>query len=195
MKYNLSEVNNLIRSRRTIKPEYFTSRKIHKEIIDVLLENARWAPTHGLTQPWYFKIFFDKGIDRLSDAQSHIYKEITPQEEFNQLKYDQLKSRPKLASVIIGICMKRQISEKIPEIEEVEAVACAVHNMQLTATAFGLGAYWGTGGVTYSDQMKQFLGLSVKDKCLGFLYVGYPSVAWPKSQRKATDSFTDWIID
>ena len=29
------------------------------------LENARWAPTHALTQPWYFKVFTDDGRQQL----------------------------------------------------------------------------------------------------------------------------------
>ena len=34
LRFNLSEVNELIRSRRTIYPEQFSTRKVHKEQIE-----------------------------------------------------------------------------------------------------------------------------------------------------------------
>jgi nitroreductase len=193
MRYNLSEITSVIQDRRTIFPEQFSSRKVHKEQIEKLLNNAIWAPNHGMTQPWRFKVFMDNGIKKLADFQAEHYKEITPPDMYDEEKYQKLKTRPLLASAIITICMKRQESEKIPEIEEIEAVACAVQNMYLTATAYGLAAYWGSGGVTYTEGMKKFLGLSEKDKCLGFFYLGYPAIEWPKSHRKPIEYVTEWI--
>ena len=192
MKYNVSEINDLIKDRRTIKPEDFGKRKVHRELIEVLLDNARWAPTHGMTQPWYFKVFMNEGLKQFGDAHAAMYK-ANPGVIFNEKKFEKLKERPLLASAVIGICMRRQEIEKIPEQEEMAAVACAVQNMQLTATAYGLGAYWGSGGMTYTDEMKQFLGLTPKDKCLGFLYIGYPGVSWPKGQRRPIEYYTDWV--
>ena len=65
--------------------------------------------------------------------------------------------------------------------------------MYLTCTAYGLGAFWGTGGVTYTDGMKLFLGIGEKDKCLGLFYLGYPEGDWPKGQRKPIEYVTEWI--
>ena len=195
MKYNLSEINEIIRNRRSIYPKHFSKRKVHKEMIETLLENARWAPTHGLTQPWSFKVFMDIGLNKLGKFHADTYKIKTPSNLFSIKKYDKLLSNSKQSSAVIAICMKRQEIEKIPEIEEIAAVACAVQNMHLTATAYGIAAYWGTGGLTYSDEMKVFLGLEVKDKCLGFFYVGYPDIEWPKSQRQPIEYFTEWVSE
>lgn len=188
MQYNLSEINEIIRNRRTIYPEQFSERKVHKEIILNLLENARWAPTHGMTQPWFFKIFFDEGKKKFVEFHSQ-----NIDEKFNPEKFEKLKSRAERVSAIIAICMKRQPTEKIPEIEEVEAVACAVQNMFLTATAHGIAFYWGSGGLTYTDKMKIFLGLKDKDKCLGFIFLGYPAVKPPMGQRKPMEYYTEWV--
>lgn len=188
MDFDLSEVNKLIRSRRTIYPEQFSAKQVSKDIILELLENARWAPTHGLTQPWLFKIFFGKGLKTYIDFHSH---NITM--KFDREKFEKLKSRAEKASAIICIGMRRQASEKIREIEEVEAVACAVQNMFLTATAHGLAFYWGSGALTYSGEMKNFLGLGQKDQCLGSIFIGYPAVEWPASHRKPIESFSDWV--
>lgn len=193
MKYNLSEITSVIKDRRTIYPEDFSDRKLHREIIENLLNNAIWAPNHGMTQPWRFKVFTGKGIEKLANFQSEKYKEITPQEKYDEGKYEKLKSRPYLAQAIIAICMERQKSEKIPEIEEIAAIACSVQNIYLTCTAYGLGAYWGSGGLTYTNEMKHFLGLGVKDRCLGFLYLGYPKSEWPKSHRKPIEYISEWI--
>jgi hypothetical protein len=46
---------------------------------------------------------------------------------------------------MIGIFMARQASEEIPEIEEIEVVTCAVHNMHLEASTHGMGVYWPIG--------------------------------------------------
>jgi nitroreductase len=193
MKYNLSEISSVIRDRRTIYPEQFSDRKVHKEIIENILNNAIWAPTHGMTQPWRFKVFMGSGIEKLGAFQAKHYKEKNIGDQFDKEKHEKFLNRPRLAQAVIAICMERQLTEKIPEIEEVEAVACAVQNMYLTCTAYGLGAYWGSGGATYSDEMKEFLKLNPKDLCLGFFYIGYPSVEWPKSHRKPIEYVTEWI--
>ena len=88
--------------------------------------------------------------------------------------------------------MSRQKEERIPEIEEIEAVACAIQNMQLTATAYGIGSFWSSPKIIYSDSMKAFLELEEKDKCLGLIYLGYSKEEWPKSHRKPLEYNTVW---
>jgi nitroreductase len=75
MRYNLSEIKAVIEDRRSIRPEFFSSRKVHKEIIIEFLDAAKWAPTHRYTQPWNFKVFMGDGITKLSKFQSSLYKE------------------------------------------------------------------------------------------------------------------------
>ena len=192
MKYSLSEVTEVIKNRRTIYPEFFSSRKVHKEIVETLLNNAIWAPTHGMTQPWRFNVFMGKGLERLSNFQSSLYKEKFTGEKFNGKKFDKLKNWPLKTSVVIAICMTPDPKGKIKEIEEIEATACAVQNIMLSATAYGIGSYWSSGGVTYLDETKTFLELNGTDLCLGFLYLGYPEGDWPKSQRKPIEYLTKW---
>ena len=193
MKYNLSEINDLMRMRRTIYPEQFSPRKVHKEQIELLLNNAQWAPTHGNTQPWRFKVFTELGLDKLSEFLGTTYLQQTPKEQQNDLKLAKLISRPLKSSVVIAICMERQKEEKIPEIEEIEAVACAIQNLHLSCTAYGLGGFWSTPKLIYTQQMNEFLALGEKDKCLGLFYIGYPSIDWPSSHRKPLEYNTEWI--
>jgi nitroreductase len=193
MKYDLSEITAVIRDRRTIFPEEYTKRIVHKEIIENILTNAIWAPNHGKTQPWRFKVFSGNSLKRLGEFQAQLYRENTTTETFSEAKYTKTLNRPLLSSVVIAICMERTLETKILEIEEVIAVACAVQNMHLTCTAYGLGAFWNSGGGTYNNKTKTFLGLKENDKVLGFFYMGYTENSWPKSHRKPLEYVTEWI--
>lgn len=193
MKYNLSEINAVIRDRRSVYPEDYSARKVHREIVENVLSNATWAPTHGMTQPWRFKVFMEDGLNLLAKKLPEIYKAVTPDEKFSERKLEKLAARPGKVSVVIAICMERDPVGKIPEIEEIEAVACAVQNMYLTCTAYGIGGFWSSPAMVYTDEMKQFLQLGENDRCLGFFYMGYPAGEWPKSHRKPLEYVTEWI--
>lgn len=193
MRFNLSEINELIRSRRTIYPEQFSERKVHREQIEVILNNAQWAPTHGNTQPWRFRVFMEDGRQKLSDFLGKTYLELTPADQQNDMKLAKMITRPLKASVVVAVCMKRQAEEKILEIEEIEAVACAIQNMHLTCTAYGLGGFWATPKLIYHQKMNEFLDLDEKDKCIGLFYIGYPAIEWPSAHRKPLEYTTNWI--
>ena len=193
MKFNLSEVNDLIRSRRSIRPEQFSTRKVQKDQIELILSNAQWAPNHGNTEPWRFHVFLsDDSRAELSQALGKIYLETTPKEAQNDTKLAKLMRRPSISTVVVAVSMSRQKEERIPEIEEIQAVACAIQNMQLTANAYGIGSFWSSPKLIYSKNMNNYLELECKDKCLGLLYFGYPKDEWPKSHRKPLEYNTVW---
>ena len=193
--FNPDEISRLIRHRRSIYPAQYSGEIIKKEIIDEILENANWAPTNKLTEPWRFSVFSGEGRKKLGDFMSDLYKETnTKKEFFNESKFEMLKNKPRLASHVISIGMKRDEKERLPEIEEIEAVACAVQNMQLTATSYGVGCYWGSGGITYFEKAKSFFGMGSKDKLLGFMYLGIPKSKWPKSKRKPIQNKVTWVL-
>jgi nitroreductase len=193
MRYNLSEIKALIEDRRTIFPEQFSKRKVSKEILKELLEHAKWAPTHRFTQPWSFTVFTGDGVKKLADWQSDTYR-LAAGSSFSEEKFEKLHDRPLLASAIIAVSMKRDAEERDPDQEEVASVAMAVQNMMLVATAHGIGVYWGTGGVTYTQAVKDYLGLKKNDRFMGFLYVGYPEGEWPKkTRRKPQEYYTTWV--
>jgi len=195
MKYNLSEITDVIQDRRTIYPEFYSDRKVHKEQIEKILNNAIWAPTHGMTQPWQFKVFMGDGLKTLSDFMSGKYKALFTGDAFSEMKFSKLKNRPLMAGAVIAVSLKRDPKEKINETEEIEAVACAIQNMHLTCTAWGLGAFWASPGLIYKPFMNEFLGIDEKDKCLALFYIGYPKddYQWPKGQRKPIEYYTEWV--
>jgi len=195
MRFNLSEIVELIRTRRTIRPEHYSERVVHKEIIENLINSAIWAPTHGMTQPWRFKVFTGKGLERLSVNLPELYRNFAGEADFKQKKFEKLGGMPLKSSVVIAVCMSPDPTGKIPEIEEVGAVACAVQNMMLHATAYGLGSFWSSPKFCYTSEMNHFLGLDEQEKCLGLFYLGYPQGDWPKSHRKPIEYVTEWVED
>ena len=186
-------LNKLICNRRSTKPRFFNGSKIPDKIVWQILENATWAPTHGLTQPWSFKVFTNSGLIKLADFQANWYREKTPEDSFKQEKYERMRTNILKSSHVVVICMQRQLSEKILEIEEIEAVACSVQNMALTATAYDVCSFWGSGGVTYTQELKNFLGLGDKDLCLGYLYLGYSDRSATSSRRDPVTEKVEWI--
>ncbi|QDS89947.1 Putative NAD(P)H nitroreductase YdjA [Rosistilla ulvae] len=187
-----ASIHQLIRSRRTIKPAQMDPRPIAREVIETLLEDANWAPTHGLTEPWRFTIFAGDARTRLAQLLSQTYREITPPAEFKQNKFDSFAVNPTLAPLVIAIGMKRQPSKKISEIDEIAAVACAVQNIHLSATAFGLGGFWSSNAAACSDAIRDLMGLDTDDRVLGLFYLGYPASDWPAGSRQPIADKVRW---
>ena len=186
------QLNNLIESRRSTKPRLFNGAKIEDDRVWQILENANWAPNHGLTQPWKYYVFSNEGLVKLAEFQADWYREKTPPQKFKPEKYERMKSNVLKSSHVVVICLERQKSEKIPEIEEIEAVACSVQNMALTAAAYDICSFWGSGGATYTDELKEFLGLGEKDRCLGYLYLGYSDDPTTTSHRNSIKEKVVW---
>ena len=193
MQYNTDIINHLIRNRRSVFPDQFdTGKQIPDEIIDNILINATWAPTHGQNEPWHFSVYTGSGIKQLASFQSELYKQESGS-KFTASKYIKLQQQPLKASHIIALGMKRDANSRIPEIEEIEAVACAVQNIYLSVAAHGLGGYWTTGGITYYEKAKSFFGLGEADRLLGFFFMGYIAVPSAKGKRSNINDKVSWI--
>ena len=193
--FNAQEASRLIRERRSIYPNMYSNEPVDDVIIQEMLENANWAPTHRLTEPWRFVVFKGEGLKKLASYQSELYKELSTQAgNFDETKFEKLAKKPLLASHIIAIGMKRDPKASVPEVEEVASVAAAVQNMYLTATAHGIGCYWGSGGITYKTEANEFFGLEEGDRLLGFMYVGnLKSDKWPQGRRKPIEDKVTWV--
>ncbi len=180
-------VRDTILKRRTIKPMQYADRPVEQHIIDDILESARWAPTHKLSEPWRFAVFTGDAKQRLGDYMADWYRQHTLEEKFQQQKYDRLKSVPAKAGCCIGIGMHRDDEERLPEEEELLTVGCAVQNMQLLATAYGLGTFWSSGAVAFAAETARFFGFDERTRGLGVLFLGYPDCEWPTSERRSLE--------
>ncbi|RLD23933.1 MAG: nitroreductase [Bacteroidetes bacterium] len=191
---NVEYLNTIIRNRRSVFPKDYTGERIDDKIILQLLENANWAPTHKLTEPWRFKVFCDEGLIVFAEFQAQKYHDrCFGKEDYLEKKYHKLLNNPLKCSHIISIGMHYTNDTPIPETEEIAAVSCAVQNILLSAHAYGLGAYWTTGGVTYDDSSKSFFDLSNQDKLLGFIYLGVTSVEPTEGKRTNITDKVKWV--
>ncbi|MEJ2004065.1 MAG: nitroreductase [Cyclobacteriaceae bacterium] len=185
----------IIRERRSIYTNLFSGEDVPENIIRDMVESAQWAPTHKLTQPWRFSVFSGEGRERLARYQAGVYMDRSKAKgKFDPVKYDKMLKKPLECSHVIAIGMHRDDDERIPETEEVCAVAAAVQNMWLVASANRIGCYWSTGGITFYDNIGEFFGWEKQDRLLGFLYIGMPKISkWPDGKRESMDKRVNWF--
>lgn len=186
-------IQDVIKRRRTIKPLFFTGEKILDTDVNEMLDCANWAPTHKLTEPWRFVVFSENAKTILGKDHAEMYKDVTPTNEFNQKKYDKLIRITNNSSHVITIIMQRDEDERVREIEEIAAVSCAVQNMMLVATEKGIANIWSTGGLTYHDKMREYLGFKDKDKIMGFLYLGVSNFKTNPRRLSSINEKMKWL--
>jgi nitroreductase len=186
-------INELIKSRRSIFPKtYILNKEISRENIEQILENANWAPTHRLTEPWRFKVFHTyQSRERLSYYLSDHYKNNTPESSFSSEKFKKQKENALRSACAIAIIMQRDSEERVAEFEEIASVAMAVQNMWLTCTELGLGCYWSTPAAALVAD--EFLKLKEGERCLGFFYMGWHDMPKIEGKRKSIEDKVEWM--
>jgi nitroreductase len=111
-----------------------------------------------------------------------LYQQFTAAEKFMQSKFDSIIANGKKSSHLI-VCIMKRSNEKIPVMEELAAVSCAVQNILLGAEAMGIATLWSTGGMTLHPAMKNYFQLNEADEMVGILYMG-KSDGHMKGERK-----------
>jgi nitroreductase len=183
-------ISSVIRGRRSVFAEQFIKKEIPQSAIELVLENANFAPTHKLTQPWRFVVIRGAAKARLGVETARIYQEKTPTEKFLQKKYDSFPIKMDKADTIIAICIHFH-EDKVSAWEEIAAVACAVQNMALTAHALNIGSYWGTPEpIAHLDE---FLELAPNEKCYGLFFMGYHDELDQPAIRSSIDDKVRWL--
>ncbi|MBC7884783.1 MAG: nitroreductase [Saprospiraceae bacterium] len=168
---NIENLNKLIRGRRSVYPPNYKDQPIPDSLIRTVLENANWAPTHKMTEPWRFVVIRKDKLPGLSQFIGNYYTTQHPGDSFSEKRYQKMTGNILGSGCIIAIGIKRDLSEVLPEWEEIAAVAMAVQNMWLTCTALGVGSYWGTSAAALSAV--DYVGFEKGVRCLGFFYMGY----------------------
>jgi len=190
MKTEIEVLTDIIKRRRSVFPISYTTQEIPVEVIRQILESANYAPTHKLTQPWRFIVFRNEGKSRLGHELARLYMELTPKNQFLQKKYDSIIEKAEQASCVIALNVKLS-SDKVPEWEELAALACAVQNMALTAEALNVGAYWSSPGMIAN--LNDYLNLEEQEKCYGLFYMGYHNDQPREAVRSPMEEKIKWI--
>lgn len=190
MTEDIEILSRIIKRRRSIFPVSYTQQEIPVEVIKQILESANYAPTHKLTQPWRFIVFRNEGKKQLGEELARLYKETTPEHQFLQKKYDSITEKINQANCIITLNAQLH-PDKVPEWEEVAALACAVQNMALTAEALQVGAYWSSPGTIAN--LNDYLNLGEQEKCFGLFYMGYHTETPRAALREPIEEKVKWI--
>ena len=195
---NLAEAfERIAGTRRSVYPKDYLPGRVEDEVVMKMLELAHRAPTHKRTEPWRFTVFTGEGLKKLAEFQAACYKKVTEANNtYKEDRYQNLLVKPMESSHIIAVGMKRDEGSGLPEWEELGAVFCAVENIYLAATAFGVGCYLSTGGITNFEEAKEFFGLGPQDRLCGFIHIGRTVIyesALPQSPRKPLSEKMKWI--
>jgi nitroreductase len=189
-----TELNSLIKKRRSIFPKDYTGENVDDAIVQQMLENANWAPTHKFTEPWRFIVYSREGRKKLANLQAAVYKQKTEKDgTYKEERYQNLLVKPFESSHVILVYMKRDEKKSVPEVEELGAVFCAIQNMYLTATVYGIGSYLSTGGVTFFEEANAAFGLSQEDRIIGFFHIGVPKNTNQVSRRNSIEGKVIWV--
>lgn len=192
MSVSPAEIGALIRQRRSVFPKFYLQDKpIDRQIIEQLLENAIWAPTHKRTEPWRFQVFHSpESLQQLGDYMSEFYRLNTPPEAFSEEKMIKSGENPRRAGAVIALVLHRELIESIPEFEEVAALAMAVQNMWLSCTALGLGCYWSTPRAAL--EAGTLLELAPNERCLGLFYLAWHEMPEVEGKRGPVADKVRW---
>lgn len=140
-------VETAIRTRRTHKA--YGPDPVDRETLVELLELARWAPNHHLTNPWRFRVLGPGALQRLKDA--------APESA------SKLDRAPTLVAVSC-----------VGDEEDRDATACAAYIVLLAAHARGLASYWRTPAVLNTPAGRAAVGIEEGEQVLGLLHLGRP---------------------
>ena len=164
----MAELYDVIARRRTslrVDPE----RAVPAELIERLCQAAVWAPNHHRTWPWRFAVFTGDARRRLGEALASFELANGAAEA----KVEKARTKYLRAPVMLAVgCVAD--ANLVTATEDRDAVAAAVQNLLLAATAEGLSSYWGTGSVTVAPAVKELCGLAAADQLVALVYLGWP---------------------
>jgi nitroreductase len=185
---------DLIAQRRSVRPSAMGAEEVSQEVLDAVLEAANWAPCHHLTEPWRFVVFRGEARQRLSDVfrAAHLL-DYPGSDEYTCQK---MAAKPLRTPVVIAVLKAAPAAVKAKATEERWAVACAVQNLSLAATAFGLSVFWSTGRPSGHPSVADFLGCTEGMETMGFLHIGTPGESGlPQGRRQAWQDKVSWADD
>ncbi|RYG44681.1 nitroreductase [bacterium] len=195
-----SDIDGLLTAiahRRSLGLARLSEEPVDRAILEKALEAANWAPSNGDTEPWRFSVFTGDSRKKLGDAFAEAYR-IGAEEEgrYRPETHEAMRQRGEDAPVWISLGMTPGLLEdgtmKESEEEEGLAVACAVQNLHLVLSAYGLVGMWHSKGASVHPYTASFLGLEAPSRLYGFFFCGWPKVQWPEGERGPWEEKVRW---
>src|SRR4051794_1634650 len=148
------ELEEAIRGRRTHK--VFEPEPVPREVVEELLELARWPPNHFVTEPWRFRVLGPEAFERLIAAGE-------PNE----------RSKVTRAPTLI-VATAKQTGDEHQNHEDVLATAVAVYIVLLAAHARGLASYWRTPRLLETPEGRDAVGIGDDEQFVALIHLGRP---------------------
>jgi nitroreductase len=148
------DVEQAIRDRRTHK--VFGPEPVDRATLDELLELARWAPNHHLTNPWRFRVLGPASLERLKEAAG-----------------PQAAGKLDRAPTLVAVTVLRH-EDPVQDEEDLCAAACAAYAVLLGAHGRGLAGYWRTPGVLREEAGRAALGIGPDERFVALIHLGHP---------------------
>jgi nitroreductase len=157
-------LEDALRTRRTHKA--YGAEPVAPEVVAELVELARWAPNHGLTEPWRFRVVGPRTLQALKDA--------GPADAAAKLD-----RAPTLIVASVVVDPDPRVAE-----EDRDAAAAAVYGLLLAAHGRGLAGYWRTPAVLLEPAGRAAVGLGEDEAALGLIHLGPPRQAVRTPERR-----------
>ena len=167
------ELEEAIRTRRTHKA--YGPDPVDRTTLAELLELARWAPNHNLTNPWRFRVIGPEALARLKEAAG-------PEGAAK------LERAPTLV-----VASAAQTGDPVQDEEDRYATACATYVVLLAAHARGLASYWRTPAVLRTPEGREALGVPEGECVLGLIHLGRPRQVREPPERATTDEYVTYL--
>ena len=155
-------------NRRTIKS--FKKESISPEVIIELLNVAKWAPNHKLTEPWRFQLYVGEGKEKFVQAyicsQPKVDGDIS---ERVKKKAQYFRDIP----VHLVVIMPEDPRQRRWD-EDYGAVSTLIQNFQLAAWEREIGMIWRTNDWIYDPTFREEIGVTPGEKVVATLMIGYP---------------------
>ena len=142
------------------------------------------APDHGRLRPWRFVAIQGEARARFADLAVAALGARDP--AATEFEADRMRGKLLAAPLILALGVHPTPSPKVPEIEQVMAVAAAAMNMLNAAHALGFAGKWVTGPNAYDPAVAAALGVP---QLAGFLYLGTPSRPVAEPNRPTPGDF------
>jgi nitroreductase len=190
---DLEIVERVIRSRRTRKA--FSGAPVDRAAVERLLDGARWAPNHRLTEPWRFYALDQAATARLI-AFLRASPAITsvPDAAKAEAKLAKLIGRLPKAGALILVTWVRAADAAI-DLEDHAAAAAAVQNLLLAATAMGLASFWSTSAALVHPLTLRWCGADpAREGVVGCVWLGHPVDDPTPPPRTPLDERLRWVV-
>jgi nitroreductase len=166
-------LQQLAAARRTHKE--FGSEPIGRDTLLELLDVARLAPTHHMTEPWRFRVLGPEALAALKAAAG----------ESEAKKLDRAPTLVVASASLTG--------DLVQDEEDVCATAAAIMLVLLAATERGLASYWRTPAVLRTARGREALGVRRGERVLALLHFGRPVREPSPRERDPVETYVQFL--